>query len=476
MIVTRTLLAKTEPGLALICKTMGFVRADIWRRYGALGNMGKSASDIRAEITHSDIYSKLLVDGTIRAETTKDAVNDILLYKAAAAVKVRRAINARAKDDTERKSLYKALREDEWLQNSFLHRNVRKHFKHGVSHASNQFIVRSDKHSSAIVNGQLVITIRIAKKYGDDIKLITTTSGKNVKLSKSNLRIIVKGDVTEIHYATEKAPGRACGSRIIGIDKGYTEAFMDSDGEAHGVHFGEVLTRYSDKTAATNQSRNKLHALEKGHRAAGAIAKADRILLNNLGRIKIDARSKRAQQELRTIAYQSMHSIVDKAGTVVSEDLTSEIAKRQNWKRYNRRMGSWAKGVLAQASEEVTKQRKANHILVNSAYTSQMDSTSGLLEGKRVGDKFYRENGDVLQADHNAALNVLARLNDSEISRFTPYREVRRILLARGGMDTRPEHPPAPLSVNRLELSKFGSPKAHKPSADKFVNTFEYVL
>ena len=32
-----------------------------------------------------------------------------------------------------------------------------------------------------------------------------------------------------------------------------------------------------------------------------------------------------------------------------------------------------------------------------------------LLKGKRVGDKFYRGNGDVLQADHNAALNVLAR-------------------------------------------------------------------
>ena len=83
-----------------------------------------------------------------------------------------------------------------------------------------------------------------------------------------------------------------------------------------------------------------------------------------------------------------------------------------------------------------------------------MDSTTGLLQGKRVGDKFYRENGDVLQADHNAALNVLARLGDNEISRFTPYKEVRRILLARS---------PAQLSVNRLE---FGA-KARQPSADK---------
>ena len=72
-----------------------------------------------------------------------------------------------------------------------------------------------------------------------------------------------------------------------------------------------------------------------------------------------------------------------------------------------------------------------------------MDSANGLLQGKRVGDKFYRLSGDVLQADHNAALNVLARLDDSEISRITPYKKVRRILLARS---------PAQLSVNRLEL------------------------
>jgi transposase len=97
---------------------------------------------------------------------------------------------------------------------------------------------------------------------------------------------------------------------------------------------------------------------------------------------------------------------------------------------------------LADALESVCTQRQAKSVLVNAAYTSQMDSTTGWLQGKRVGDKFYRENGDVLQADHNAALNVRARLDDHEISRFTPYQEVRKILQARY---------PAQLSVKRLE-------------------------
>jgi hypothetical protein len=104
-------------------------------------------------------------------------------------------------------------------------------------------------------------------------------------------------------------------------------------------------------------------------------------------------------------------------------------------------------------------QRNASHELVNGAYTSQIDSLTGLLEGKRDGDTFYRVNGDVLQADPNAALDVLARLSDSEIKRFTSYQEVRRILLSRS---------PAQLSVNRLELAD----SAVQPSADKSMCNF----
>ena len=455
MKVTRTLHADVPAQLTSICKATGYLRADIWRRYGALGNVGVSASAVRTEIVEKQIYDNLRIDGTIRAETTKDIVNDILTYKAAAKLKVRQAIAKRTSDENERKRLYALLKRDEWLSDPFLHRQMRKHFRHGKSKVANQFIVRSDKYSTESVDGKLVITVKIAKKYGDPIVLTATTSGKNVDLSGSNLRIIVKDGFTEIHYATEKSAGRECGDRVLGIDKGYTEAFTDSDGGHHGQNFGKVMTEYSDKVSATGKQRNRLHALEKKHREAGRVAKADHIRKHNLGRKKIDARKTTTQKRLRTIAYQAAHSIVDKAAIVASEDLTAVIASKHQWKRFNRRMSAWAKGVLAEALDSVCEQRDAKHILVNGAYTSQMDSANGLLEGKREGDKFYRTNGDVLQADHNAALNVLARLEDSEITRFTPYREVRRILLARS---------PAQLSVKGLELGA----QARQPSADKF--------
>jgi hypothetical protein len=138
--VTRTILADVPAQLAGICKTAGYIRADIWRRYGALGNVGVSASAVRTEIIEKKIYDSLRIDGTIRAETTKDIVNDILTYKAAAKLKVRQAIAKRTTDENERKRLYTLLKTDEWLSDSFLHRQMRKHFRHGRSEVANQFI------------------------------------------------------------------------------------------------------------------------------------------------------------------------------------------------------------------------------------------------------------------------------------------------------------------------------------------------
>lgn len=119
MIVTRTLVADAPDSLKPICKAAGFLRADIWRRDGALGPVEKSASAVRSEIVKLGIYNNLKIDGTARAETAQDIVNDILTYKAAAKRKVRQAIAKRTADDVERKRLYTLLKEDNWRSNPF---------------------------------------------------------------------------------------------------------------------------------------------------------------------------------------------------------------------------------------------------------------------------------------------------------------------------------------------------------------------
>ncbi len=45
-----------------------------------------------------------------------------------------------------------------------------------------------------------------------------------------------------------------------------------------------------------------------------------------------------------------------------------------------------------------------------------------------VWQRFGSTNGEVGQADTNAACNILHRLDDPEIRRYTPYRKVKQIL------------------------------------------------
>jgi hypothetical protein len=61
----------------------------------------------------------------------------------------------------------------------------------------------------------------------------------------------------------------------------------------------------------------------------------------------------------------------------------------------------------------------------------QTDSRYGILLGQRNGDTFYGFDQGVQDADTNAARNILARLSDKEITQYTPYRDVKTILLKR---------------------------------------------
>ena len=107
----------------------------------------------------------------------------------------------------------------------------------------------------------------------------------------------------------------------------------------------------------------------------------------------------------------------------------------------NRRLSGWVKGIMADTLTSISRRRGSALVLVNPAYTSQIDSRTGLLQGTRRGDRFYGLDGVVLDADTNAARNILQRLYDPEIDLYTPYREVKRLLLDRSGTPDGTAHP-----------------------------------
>ena len=425
--VTRTLIAEPHRDLASITRTIGKMRTDISHRYGALTSTRDELIRFKSEC--AERYGHLAVDGTIRNQTIIDTQNEIKAAREAAKVPVKRAIVIRTEENEEGAiRLSSFLNRNKWTRDSFLHSQMRKHFRHGQNPGYNQFFIRSDKHSETVIDGKLVVTIHITAKHGNDIRLATNATGEGIELTDDNLQIVPRDGFVEIHYDLRKGPGRICGSVTISVDEGHTETLADSDGHFHRHKFGKIVGNFTKMVHDTSKNLIRLKTLVQKHCDAGRTAKADRILQHNLEKKKLDRHRMETQTQLRTEAFQAAHAVVDKESVVVAEDLTSVIARQKSWGRgFSRCMGFWAKGVLAEALESVTKQRSANLVLVNAAYISQTNSRTGYLEGKRQGDRFITPTGEVLHSDVNAARNVRDPIHDSEITRYLPFDKVRKI-------------------------------------------------
>jgi len=409
--------------LGQIATMLAPIRRDVWHRYGSVQGVGKSARDIRAELKPQRTDS---LPYKLWATTVLDVASDIKAYREAAKFQVRKAIRNRAEDDEERKRLYTLLKSDKWLEDSYLRRQMRKHFKHGHTQVDNQIVLDPELYNVFELGGKAwikVMSLERGKRIAIPLNTTVAPSG--------TLRLILKDNRVEVHYSVDSVDVcsiKPCGEDTVGVDKGYTETFTDSDGKAHGEGLGKMLSAESDYLKVKYQRRGKLHAIAK----KSPPHKRKKIERNNLGRKKLDARKKRHAQNVRDKVYKATHSVVDKASTVVVEDLTAPIKSKKKYRKdQKRRLSVWVKGLMAEALDSVSQRRGASLSIVNAAYTSQTDSRYGILLGERNGDRFTTFDGVVLDADTNAARNILARLNDPEIGLYTPYKKVKKVLLER---------------------------------------------
>ena len=418
--------ALREPAVRL-----GRVRSEVWQRYGSISGVGSGLRD-------RQVRDRWLADGThVRfgvladawKETVRDAMDHIGANLAAAKLQVRRSITRRTKDPVERKRMLTALRTDRWTGDPFLTRQMRKHWKRGRNRTHDQIVVRADQHNTvADGRGRLWLAVPgLERRKMIRIPLSTAVA------PTGTLRLILRGGRVEVHYQIDasqmRSSQRPCGQRTLGVDKGYTEALTDSDGGRHGCRLGELLSRESDRLKERNRRRARLRSIANTAAGRGDHAKARRITVNNLGTVKRDRQVARHRAQVRSEIFTAVHRVVDKAATVVAEDLTKCFAGRKRLgKDVNRRLAGWTKGITAEALANVSERRGSALVHVNAAYTSQTCHRCSVL-GRRGGDWFHCTwCGVVWQADVNAAINILQRAGDPDIALHTPHRAVRQIL------------------------------------------------
>lgn len=169
-----------------------------------------------------------------------------------------------------------------------------------------------------------------------------------------------------------------CGETELGVDKGYSEVFVDLDGVWHGEYLGELLRNESDVLKVKYQHRNKLKwIIDKKPELRKKIRK------NDLGRKKA---------KVKTKIYSAVH-IVAQAKVIEIEALKSVIKSKPRRKNTNRRLKGWVKGIMAAALEQVSLRRGASLVVVNAAYTKQACSQCDCL-GDACGSDFVLRIGD----------------------------------------------------------------------------------
>lgn len=113
-----------------IANRLGSIRTDIWRRFGSLAGLEyKSDRAVRDEWLKDDVQFN--VPARLWKATLADVWADIVMYREAAKSNVRKRIRSHTEDSAEQKRLYLLLKANQWDEDPYLRRMMRKYFKHG---------------------------------------------------------------------------------------------------------------------------------------------------------------------------------------------------------------------------------------------------------------------------------------------------------------------------------------------------------
>ena len=409
---------------------LGRVRSMVWDRFGSIAGVGVSDRNVRDLWLKDGTAEQFDVTANAWKETVRDAMGDIKAHRDAAKVEVRRNIARRNLPDEERKRLYIALKYDKWANDPLLRRLMRRSLRRGHNHTHNQIIIRSDLVSTFTLTEGGNVWLKVAglkPRHPVIIPLKTTMA------PTGTLRLILRGNRVEVHYVVDdkalKSAHKSHGTGTLGVDKGYTEVFTDSNGLRYGTELGAMLTTNSDKLKERNARRAKLRSITNNAADKGNHAKAQRIRDNNLGTAKKERQKRAHRTRVRDVVYTAVNGLVDDAAVIVAEDLSRPIKGQDRGRNANRRASAWVKGIIAQALNDVSERRGSSLRLVNAAYTSQVVPGTSTL-GRRVGDRLYcpHMGGVVWDADHAAAVNILDRDGDPDISLFTSFKQVKQII------------------------------------------------
>jgi IS605 OrfB family transposase len=205
----------------------------------------------------------------------------------------------------------------------------------------------------------------------------------------------------------------------------------DTQGLRYGTQFGAALTQGTENRHQKMQKRHKLHALAK---KSSNPERTKRIQKYNLGKKKHNANTKRLRAALEKEINTAINQLIEikNPSVLITEDLRHAFNYDKS-KKVNRKLSNWLKGKLQDRIAFKALAEGFRHEQVNPAYGSQSCPHCEFVDQKnRKEDRFQCLHcGHEDSSDRVAALNYARRFGDPEIGQYTPYRQVKTILLDR---------------------------------------------
>jgi IS605 OrfB family transposase len=223
--------------------------------------------------------------------------------------------------------------------------------------------------------------------------------------------------------------------KLVGLDLGYTEVIVSEDGTHYGQRIGEIMSGASDERNTRYRNKNRFHAkaakLKTG--TAEERKKARRIEKYNLGAKKKNEKLRKTKEHLKSLINRALNEFFKTGITQVAVEKLSVFLKSKFSKEWNRRLSSWLRSYIKERLIFKAQKFNVELIEINPAYTSQTCPECGFVDSKnRSGDKFKCLHcGFSDDADRVGAVNIARRVSDKEISLYTPFKKVQKILTAR---------------------------------------------
>ncbi|MYA05962.1 MAG: transposase, partial [Caldilineaceae bacterium SB0664_bin_22] len=186
--------------LARIAVLCGQVRSDAWRRCSGVSTVLQSPYEIRdAWMAEGCDWHGL--PARLGKAVLADALGDIDAAREAAKVPVKKAIRHRTRGNSaERERLYSLLKQNRWTEDPFLHRQMRKQWRGGRSHVTNQIVADAGSYTTQVWHDRAWVYLQGLER-GQRIAIPL----KGTHLPSGTLRILLRDNgQVEVHYAVDE--------------------------------------------------------------------------------------------------------------------------------------------------------------------------------------------------------------------------------------------------------------------------------